>query len=53
MSDAYPILVADIGGTHARFGIVQSSGEAPGELKTIAGKVGLVSSGISTAGSTN
>jgi glucokinase len=38
MSDAYPILVADIGGTHARFGIVQSRGEAPGELKTIAGK---------------
>lgn len=38
MTDAYPILVADIGGTHARFGIVRSRGEAPGELKTIPGR---------------
>lgn len=38
MSDDYPILVADIGGTHARFGIVRSRGEAPGDLRTIPDK---------------
>jgi len=38
MSDAYPILVADIGGTHARFGIVRSRGEVPRELRTIPGQ---------------
>jgi glucokinase len=38
MSDVYPILVADIGGTHARFGVVRSRGEAPGELRTIPGQ---------------
>ncbi len=38
MRHAYPILVADIGGTHARFGLVQARGEAPRELKTIQGQ---------------
>jgi glucokinase len=38
MAGAYPILVADIGGTHARFGLVHGSGEAPTDIITLSGE---------------
>jgi glucokinase len=38
MAGAYPILVADIGGTHARFGLVHGRGEAPVDIRTLPGE---------------
>ncbi|HEY7765676.1 MAG TPA: ROK family protein [Aestuariivirgaceae bacterium] len=38
MSHAYPLLVADIGGTHARFGVVHARGERPSDIRTIPGQ---------------
>lgn len=38
MSDAYPLLVADIGGTHARFGLVHARGGRPTDMRTIPGQ---------------
>jgi glucokinase len=38
MSDAYPLLVADIGGTHARFGLVHARGAMPSDIGTIPGQ---------------
>ncbi|HEY7750612.1 MAG TPA: glucokinase [Aestuariivirgaceae bacterium] len=37
MERAYPILVADIGGTNARFGLVHGKGESPTDIKKLAG----------------
>jgi glucokinase len=38
MPGAYPILVADIGGTHARFGLVHGRDEAPVDVETLPGE---------------
>jgi glucokinase len=38
MGGAYPILVADIGGTHARFALVRGPGESPSEVRTLPGE---------------
>jgi glucokinase len=38
MAGAYPILVADIGGTHARFALVRGPGEPPSEVRTLPGE---------------
>jgi glucokinase len=38
MAGAYPILVADIGGTHARFGLVHGRGETPADIRKLPGE---------------
>jgi glucokinase len=38
MPGEYPILVADIGGTHARFGLVHRRGENPANIQTLPGE---------------
>jgi glucokinase len=38
MVAAYPILVADIGGTNARFGIVHAAGAMPSDIRKLSGE---------------
>jgi glucokinase len=38
MAGTYPILVADIGGTHARFALVRGPGQRPSDLETLPGE---------------
>jgi glucokinase len=35
-AQSYPRLVGDVGGTHARFAVVQAAGQAPGQLHVLA-----------------
>lgn len=35
-AQSYPRLVGDVGGTHARFAVVQAAGQAPGQLRVLA-----------------
>ena len=38
MAPAYPILVADIGGTNARFGLVHAAGAMPSDIRKLPGE---------------
>jgi glucokinase len=38
MAGDYPILVADVGGTHARFGLVHGKGQYPANIQTLPGR---------------